>query len=202
MLAAILWALTGDIALADSSWFWQNPLPQGNPLRAVAMFGADVVVAVGDSGTIIRSIDGGVTWIAQSTGTTDNLGGISLTDANTGTVVGENGTILRTTDGGLTWTRQSSGTFRDLWAVSFTDADTGTAVGVLGTILRTTTGGEAGAPRASRAPVSSRKLSGILRPSLGDSTMRTCAGDDPSARMNSARVFGEAGDSVVVQETT
>ena len=28
MLAMILWALMGGMALADSGWFWQNPLPQ------------------------------------------------------------------------------------------------------------------------------------------------------------------------------
>ncbi len=80
-------------------------------------------------------------WTAQSSGTTNDLHGVSFTDANTGTVVGSFGTILRTTDGGTNWTPQSSGTTWDLLDVSFTDASTGTAVGFSGTILGTTNGG-------------------------------------------------------------
>jgi photosystem II stability/assembly factor-like uncharacterized protein len=80
-------------------------------------------------------------WFPQQSGTTNNLRGVSFTDANTGTAVGNVGTILRTTNGGATWTSQSSGTTNHLTGVSFTDANTGTAVGEFGTILRTTNGG-------------------------------------------------------------
>src|SRR5690349_17945085 len=98
---------------ADSGWFWQNPLPQRNSLNGVAMLDADTVIAVGDPGTILRSTDGGATWIRQKSGTTSDLTAVSFTDANTGTAVGWNrdrreGTILRTTDGGATWTPQSN----------------------------------------------------------------------------------------------
>ena len=37
--------------------------------------------------------------MAQNSGTTEWLFGVSFTDANTGTAVGYNGTILRTTGG-------------------------------------------------------------------------------------------------------
>jgi photosystem II stability/assembly factor-like uncharacterized protein len=91
-------------------------------------------------GIILRTSDGGSTWVTQLTGTI-YYSGVSFTDINHGTVVGENGTILRTVDGGINWTPQSSGTTKWLYAVCFTDVNNGTVVGENGTILRTTNGG-------------------------------------------------------------
>jgi photosystem II stability/assembly factor-like uncharacterized protein len=55
---------------------------------------------VGDSGTILRTNDGGATWTLQLSRTTRSLFSVSFVDANTGTTVGFNGTILRTNTGG------------------------------------------------------------------------------------------------------
>jgi hypothetical protein len=96
---------------------------------------------VGYGGAILRTTDGGTTWVSQISGTTNWLYSVSFTDANTGTAVGDGGAILRTTDGGTTWVSQISRTGQSLYGVSFTDANTGTAVGDGGIILRTNTGG-------------------------------------------------------------
>jgi photosystem II stability/assembly factor-like uncharacterized protein len=80
--------------------------------------------------------------VAQSSGTTSFLQGVSFADANNGIAVGSFDTILRTTDGGATWVTQDSGTtFVSFLGVSFTDANNATVVGEDGTILRTTEGG-------------------------------------------------------------
>jgi len=110
---------------------------------------ANTGTIVGGGGTILRTTNGGATWTAQSSGTTQDLQNVFFTDANTGTVVGSGGTILRTTNGGENWIPQFSGTNHFLSSVFFTDANTGTAVGGFsnpwwfseGTILRTTDGG-------------------------------------------------------------
>jgi photosystem II stability/assembly factor-like uncharacterized protein len=49
---------------------------------------------------ILRTIDGGVTWILQSSPTNGALVGVAFTDAYAGTVVGAARTILRTDTGG------------------------------------------------------------------------------------------------------
>jgi photosystem II stability/assembly factor-like uncharacterized protein len=126
---------------AQSGWFWQNPLPQGNALLSVSFVDANTGTVVGTDGTILRTIDGGNTWTPQASGTTNDLRAVSFADANHGTAVGDLGTILRTTDGGDTWTLQTSGTRGFLFGVSSVDANTATAVGLFGTILRTNTGG-------------------------------------------------------------
>ena len=123
-----------------SQWFWQNPLPHGYTLRSVSFTDVNNGTAVGEAGTILRTTNGGTSWINQSSGTTNTLFGVSFTDANNGTAVGEAGIILRTTDGGTSWISQTSGTTNWLWGVSFTDANNGTVVGEF-IILRTTNGG-------------------------------------------------------------
>ncbi len=155
---------------SSQDWFSQNPLPQGNILEAVHFVNATTGTAVGWFGTILRTTDGGSTWVVQTSGTTDFLYGVSFTDATTGTAVGTGGTILRTTDGGSSWVSQSSGTTRVLFGVSFADATTGTAVGDVGTILRTTDGGSSWVSQTSGTTV----LWGV---SFADATTGTAVGD-------------------------
>jgi len=57
---------------------------------------------VGNNGTILKTIDGS-TWIAQASGTTEDLYAVFFLDVDNGWVVGDNGTILETTDGGANW---------------------------------------------------------------------------------------------------
>jgi hypothetical protein len=86
--------------LTPTDWSWQPPFPQWNDLRAVYAVNADIIFAVGDLGTIVRTMDGGRTWVRQSSGTSNNLRGVWFTNGITGVAVGDLGTILRTTNGG------------------------------------------------------------------------------------------------------
>ena len=54
-------------------------------------------------GTILRTTDGGQSWVPQSIGQATGLLGVYFTDTNNGTVVGNDGVILRTTDAGQNW---------------------------------------------------------------------------------------------------
>lgn len=128
-------------ASAQQTWFWQNPLPQGNTLLSVRQINSTTIVSVGDAGTILRSTDRGATWRNQLSGVTNILVGLSFGDANNGTAVGFRGTVLRTSNGGVSWIRQPVDTTKDFYGVSFPTANTGTIVGTLGTILHTTNGG-------------------------------------------------------------
>ena len=113
----------------------------GNYLRSVDFPMDHTGYAAGHSGTILKTVDGGITWEALSSGTSRSLYGIAFKGTGTGYAVGSYGTILKTTNGGSTWTPQSSGTTRALYAVSFYTTSKGVAVGSGGTILYTTNGG-------------------------------------------------------------
>lgn len=118
-------------------------------LMDVDFISASTGVTVGANGTILRTVDRGVTWARVDSGTSTTLYGVDFIDAINATAVGSNGTILRSGDGGLTWFAQSSGTQETLLDVHFVDGLTGTAVGVAGTIVRTTDGGAAWSPQIS-----------------------------------------------------
>ena len=57
------------VPAGEGNWAWQNPEPQGNNLNAIS--GPDVgnVWAVGNAGAVVHSIDGGMTWQNQLSGT-------------------------------------------------------------------------------------------------------------------------------------
>jgi photosystem II stability/assembly factor-like uncharacterized protein len=102
-------------------------------------------------GTIIRTTDGGTTWVRQGSAVQIPdvcLYGVRAIDANNAWVVGGQsdgyGVILRTTDGGTTWVRQGSLAqipAADLLRVSAIDGNTAWVVGSQGVILHTADGG-------------------------------------------------------------
>lgn len=133
--AAISTAPTGQ-----KSWYWQNPLPQGNTLYGVDAPSGSHVWAVGGPGVVLHSSDDGAQWESQDPGTQVVLRAVDFVDTQTGWVVGDTNTVRRTTDGGSTWTAQTaSGTFQ---GVSMGTDQTGWIVGNAGRIVKTSNGGD------------------------------------------------------------
>ena len=111
----------------------------------VSMSDANNGVAVGNTGTIVYTTNGGVDWTAATTtnvGTT-SMRGVSMSDANNGVAVGLGGTIVFTTNGGVDWTAATTTNVGsiNMVGVSMSDANNGVAVGNTGTIVFTTNGG-------------------------------------------------------------
>jgi photosystem II stability/assembly factor-like uncharacterized protein len=98
---------------------------------------------VGRSGRILKTSNGGTSWVTQVSGTNQHLHSVTFEDENTGYVAGDWGTILKTTNGGASWTAQVSGTSRYLYGLCIADQSTLYAVGSWGTILKSTDGGTA-----------------------------------------------------------
>src|SRR5262245_47431816 len=82
----------GPSAPGGERFYWQNPLPTGNPLAAV--FGTDErnVWAVGERGTILKW--DGVSWRVDFSGTTASLYAIWGSGPQSIWAVGEGGTIV------------------------------------------------------------------------------------------------------------
>lgn len=77
-------------------------------LNAVQFLDASTGFVVGDSSTVLKTVDAGAKWTKLSGAITDgrNLVDLSFVDADNGWVVSGQG-VYRTTDGGATWTRLS-----------------------------------------------------------------------------------------------
>ncbi len=90
---------------------------------------------MGERGTILRTTDGGISWIAIPLRIKSSLLSVQFVGDDTAWAVGRSGTILRTDDGGLTWIEQESGTKKNLYGLYFAKK-IGWAVGGGGMLLR------------------------------------------------------------------
>ncbi len=91
-------------SIAQSGWFWQNPLPQGNNLSAVKFNDNYTGWAVGSKGTILKSTNGGLNWYIQNSTVQENLSDLFILSDQKVIVIGNYGVVLQTTNGGSAWT--------------------------------------------------------------------------------------------------
>ena len=99
-------------------------------------------VIVGDSGTILRTVDEGSVWTSISSGTIKNLNSVTFSSSGKGFAVGDGGIVLKSIDGGITWTIINTHCpSENLYSVKFPTADTGFIVGDMGLVLKTLDGG-------------------------------------------------------------
>jgi len=77
----------------------ENP-PVFNDVYAIT---PDIVVVVGANGTILKTTDGGETWVQKESGTTAILNKIQFPTPDIGYITAGGDSLLKTTDGGETW---------------------------------------------------------------------------------------------------
>ena len=95
------------IVSADSSDF----------LFGVSFSDLNTGTAVGLSGTILRTSNGGVNWNSQFSGTERWFYDVCFTDNNNGTAVGNLGTIMKTTNGGSVYVTQLSDLIPEIFSL-------------------------------------------------------------------------------------
>jgi photosystem II stability/assembly factor-like uncharacterized protein len=131
-----------------AKWMPQNSGTTKN-LNSVYFQDANIGYAVGNFGTILKTIDGGASWDSLASGTPAFLKSVYFTDTIIGYAVGNN-VILKTINGGTNWSESVFDPYLYLNSVFFPDANIGYAVGtyhdpkmmyVSGYILKTTDGG-------------------------------------------------------------
>src|SRR3990172_13295412 len=97
-----------------AQWYEQSSGTTSN-LNSVHFEDANNGWAVGDSGTILLTTNGGTDWTPILSGTTNDFNDICFTDANNGWAVAgdkyfdtttDSSIILHTTNGGATWSSQ------------------------------------------------------------------------------------------------
>jgi photosystem II stability/assembly factor-like uncharacterized protein len=126
-------------------WAWSRSLaahrqqspPTTSNLRSVE---PESVWAVGKSGSILYTQDGGKSWSAQTSSISTQLAAVVFATPQSGWAVGNDATILHTEDGGGSWKMQTNGTGWIL-SVAFATPQSGWVVGRGGTIWHTEDGG-------------------------------------------------------------
>ena len=88
-----------------AGWYSGNPLLGPSTLTSLASAGG-TTYAAGNEGTLLKSIDGGLTWAGIATGIQDNLSLVRIVGGDPNSIVVGGATILRRSDnGGKTFTR-------------------------------------------------------------------------------------------------
>jgi hypothetical protein len=95
-LAVLMLVLLPSAAACAAEWQLQHPTPQGNSLWKVAFADERCGFAVGDTGLILRSADGGFIWSGEFAKTEHDLFGLRVLDDTVAWVAGDNRTILLT----------------------------------------------------------------------------------------------------------
>ena len=72
-------------------------------LNAVHFAGNQHGYAVGEEGTIIKTVNGGTTWTPVASPTTQWLTNVFVYDQNNVKIVGDGGLVISTANGGQTW---------------------------------------------------------------------------------------------------
>lgn len=87
----------------------------------------------GYGGTVLRTTNGGLTWLHCNTGISEEINAIR-TIGNYVYICGANGLLCRSGDNGQTWTVINTGTNQTFYSISFANPNRGWAVGSGGTI--------------------------------------------------------------------
>ncbi|HEY9116153.1 MAG TPA: T9SS type A sorting domain-containing protein [Bacteroidales bacterium] len=91
-------------------------------------------------GSILKTTNGGETWVSLSAIVPEFIWGISFADENIGYVAGQSGSVYKTTNGGTSWTAVYTIVGGSFSKVAFKDANNGVAAGYPYTIY-TSNGG-------------------------------------------------------------
>ena len=154
------WAVGDGLGVAQTvdggdTWTCVTIPGTGAALRGVDAVDSSTAIAVGDSGTM-RLISAGVASI-KSSGTGNDLYGITFSDASHGWAVGNGATLVTSGNGGGTWSTRAvpvpapyTAFDLNLRSVAFADSVSGVVVGTYQWAWRTTDGGATW--RAERVP--------------------------------------------------
>ena len=88
----------------SAQWMEVDPGIDVDYFTDVYAVSQNVAIVVGTDGTIIKTTDGGDTWLQKESGTNEILSDVQFPSAEIGFIIGGNGTFLKTIDGGETWT--------------------------------------------------------------------------------------------------
>ena len=131
--ATLVWGLGLCLGLSTPAMAWETQaIGAPHPIRTVQFSGSDTGFAVGDSGMILKTTNGGSNWTAQSIGTTRNINVINVLNPRIAWIMDDGGSIYRTTNGGQQWLFQSADTnfinrYASSLSLSFVNQDTGWA---------------------------------------------------------------------------
>lgn len=138
--AAGTWLATGYYNYigrsADGVTFTQSQTPTSASsiqwIMGIASAPGGLWWVTGEAGTVLASSDDGMSWVAQTAPTTEDLYSVAFYDAQRGIAVGAHGAVIVTTNGGATWTSQPTGLDGYVGDAAWLDANHALVIGAGG----------------------------------------------------------------------
>ncbi|WP_085297174.1 WD40/YVTN/BNR-like repeat-containing protein [Cognaticolwellia mytili] len=143
LLVILIIFLCSNVVHAQLLSARQAPLASQSLLLDITNIAQSKLVAVGERGHILLSVDG-VQWQQANVPVQSTLTAVFFLDETHGWAVGHDATILASKDGGETWQIQQylPQVQKPLLDILFTDKNNGIAIGAYGLFYRTTDGGQ------------------------------------------------------------
>ena len=101
-----LFIITLGLSKYASAQWTQQVSGTTHTLEEIFFPAVDTGFVVGDSGTVLHTINGGNLWSAQNPDTTKHLTDVFFLNTQKGFVVGDSGYFASTTNGGASWSGQ------------------------------------------------------------------------------------------------
>ncbi len=126
----------GDSAISVSGWSrfsrtedggktWNSVVVSRGASNSLCFAGPAIAYLVGTSGSILKSIDGGLSWQPKSLGFMWTLQSLSFPTATTGYAASWTDTLLKTTDRGIHWKKVPVPGFTSITKLRFADESMG-----------------------------------------------------------------------------
>jgi len=132
--------LSAITIFAYPQWNWVNPAPIGFTLYDACFVNQNTGYVVGEKGTVLKTVDCGISWTPLNTGTMRNFNMVTFLNENTGYIVSGK-YLMKTTDGGETWTDIQTGAEQSFTDMFFINEYKGFLCGAAGSLLKTNDGG-------------------------------------------------------------
>lgn len=125
---------------SNAQWKWQSPRFTGNLLSSIKCVNSNLLFAVGNGSTVLRSKDVGDSWESLPIEKCGYIYDVDSYTDNTIVASGAGGLFLKSTDAGNTWTKTIIAAATDFKALTMVNQNLILAVGT-SKIVRSTNGG-------------------------------------------------------------
>jgi len=126
----------------DAGDSWQPRYKElGSILYSLAVIDQQNILACGEKGILLRSVDGGMEWTSVESPTDRTLSSLAFVGSS-GVAVGSYGVIANSIDSGKTWTSKSPEEEKSLSSISFANPEHGLVAGAEEMLLWTSDSGK------------------------------------------------------------
>lgn len=119
---------------------WRRVGSWGNDYKSIQWVNSNVGY-IGGENILLKSIDGGLSWVEMELPARMNVNDVSFFDDKNGILLGDEGLIYRSTDGGLSWSKYAYPEGKELSNVVHVDENNVLVCGDSGTIIRSSNSG-------------------------------------------------------------